>query len=194
MAREKDNRLILSAVQLPDQWARERDASGKEQGPPRATGFTEYAPGDEDDLEAAMTPEQCEYLLDCGAIAGDWKAAGKLPAGVEPGASARRNATFRRASAVRKEAEAAKAEGREARPVSGGHVAEPLESRPEFLRQQAEARMNAEMAARQQAEDNAAATEKARARIEKEQAQAEAKATHAAHQHKGPQHPPDSKR
>lgn len=59
----RDNRRIIQGVQFP--------------GPGGVETITGNTPEDLDKLEARMTPEQCEYLKQQGAIEGDWSPAGK---------------------------------------------------------------------------------------------------------------------
>lgn len=76
MARTKDDRRIVKGVQLP---MHPRDADGEirkddRDRPMRASTFEVFTEGQEDELEAFMTPEQLKYLKKQGAIEGDgWK-------------------------------------------------------------------------------------------------------------------------
>jgi hypothetical protein len=76
MAREKDTRRIISGVQLlaPDAGGPARRRKGSRQG--GATFRTFHSEADLDALEELMTPEQCEYLKEVGAIEGDWSPRG----------------------------------------------------------------------------------------------------------------------
>lgn len=76
MAREKDTRRIISGVQLlaPDAGGPARRRKGSRQG--GATFRTFHSEADLDALEELMTPEQCEYLKEAGAIEGDWSPRG----------------------------------------------------------------------------------------------------------------------
>jgi hypothetical protein len=60
----RDNRRIVQGVQFP--------AAGG-----RFETFAANTPEELDKLEARMTPEQCEYLKQQGAIEGDWSPSGK---------------------------------------------------------------------------------------------------------------------
>jgi hypothetical protein len=105
MAKEKDNRRIVQGVQL------ETEGEGHV-----------FVPGEEDELEEAMTAEQLEYLKQQGALEGDWSAKGKatdhlegLPEHVKKRkqANAKKNQE-RHKKAVEKEKEKAAAEKGEA--------------------------------------------------------------------------------
>jgi hypothetical protein len=61
--RPRDNRRIVQGVQFPAGAGIETISGDR--------------PEDLDRLEARMTPEQCEYLKQQGAIEGDWSPAGK---------------------------------------------------------------------------------------------------------------------
>jgi multidrug resistance efflux pump len=63
MPKEKDNRRIVQGVQLP-----EVDLNAKGGGMIQKT----YTSGQEDELEAQLSPSQVEYLKAQGAIEGDW--------------------------------------------------------------------------------------------------------------------------
>lgn len=60
----RDNRRIIQGVQFP--------AAGG-----HFETFAANTPEELDKLEARMTPEQCEYLKQQGAIEGDWSPSGK---------------------------------------------------------------------------------------------------------------------
>jgi hypothetical protein len=160
MPREKDDRRILSAVDLPDQWSQAPMETNS-----RARGFTTFGPGDEDALEEAMTQQQQEYLLSQGAIEGTWAAKGTLPEGVKNEGPPRRLAGARKAADIRTQQEAARKAEEEARrkalegnPEAGGPPpAESDAQRRERERREVEERDRQRQAAeserqRQQAE------------------------------------------
>lgn len=105
MARTKDDRRIVKGVQLP---IVPRDEDGKplkddRDRPRRASTFLTFTEGQEDELEAHMTPEQFEHLKKNGALEGkDWSPGSGHPKKVKAVADAR--------EAERAEAEAAAAE------------------------------------------------------------------------------------
>lgn len=72
--RQKDTRRILSAVQIPTNHVRNLQTGGMV-----ATSFDTFKEGDEDGLEAVMTPKQYERLKKLGAIDGDWEPKGQEP-------------------------------------------------------------------------------------------------------------------
>lgn len=84
MPRTKDDRRIVKGVHLPIMPEGHDDAKVPSRDRPKANTFQTFVEGQEDELEAHMTPEQMERLQEQGVIDGDgWKPGSAKPEAVK---------------------------------------------------------------------------------------------------------------